>query len=121
MSGEFYIICYYSPSDKRRRKLHKLLKNYAVAVQKSVFETFLEAAEFEKMMQKIKDLMDARSDSVRVYGMSKTAQKKMRVIGFPGRLIDPDHYYVSDSAKDQLKNLQKYVEIEDDGDLPDWL
>ena len=40
MSGEFYIICYDSPSNKRRTKLHKLLKNYAVPVQKSVFETF---------------------------------------------------------------------------------
>jgi CRISPR-associated protein Cas2 len=121
MRGEFYIICYDSPSDKRRRKLHKLLKNFAIAVQKSVFETFLEASEFDRMMRKIRELMDEKSDSVRIYGLSRTAQKRMKVIGFPGRLIDPDHYFVSDAAKEGIANQKKYVEIDEDGDLPDWL
>jgi len=121
MQGEFYIICYDTPSDKRRRKLHKLLKNYAVAVQKSVFETFLEAAEFATMMSKIKALMDERSDSVRVYGMSRTAQKSMKVIGFPGRLIDPDHYYVTNPEKHGIHKPGRYVELDDENDLPDWI
>jgi CRISPR-associated protein Cas2 len=115
MRGEFYIICYDTPSDKRRRKLYKLLKNYAVSVQKSVFETFLDEEAFAAMMRKIENLMDSSSDSVRVYGMSRRAQKQMKVIGFPGKLIDPDHYYLS--GKEEVQAAIN----EDDSDLPDWL
>lgn len=117
MRGEFYIICYDSPSDKRRGKLYKLLKNYAVSVQKSVFEAFLDEVTFAEMMRKIETLMDERSDSVRVYGMTRQAQRQMRVIGFPGRLVDPDHYYVGADGEAS----GGLVEIEDDGNLPDWL
>lgn len=115
MRGEFYIVCYDSPSDKRRGKLYKMLKNYAVSVQKSVFEAFLDDETFAQMMRKIEALMDERSDSVRVYGMTRQAQRQMKVIGFPGRLVDPDHYYVGSGDE------QGVVINEDDPDLPDWL
>lgn len=119
MRGEFYIICYDTPSDKRRNKLYRLLKNYAVSVQKSVFEAFLDDVSFAEMMRKIEALMDEASDSVRVYGMSRQSQKQMRVIGWPGRLVDPDHYYVAD--QEPAEDGRKTVIIEDDGDLPEWL
>lgn len=117
VTGEFYIICYDSPSNKRRRKLHKLLKNYAVAVQKSVFETFLDAQNFTKMMNKIEKLMNEKEDSVRVYGMSKRIQRKVKIIGFPGLLLDPNHYFIEgEGVGDEL-----WVGREDDEDLPDWI
>lgn len=120
-SGMFYIVCYDSPSNKRRTKLHKILKNYAVPVQKSVFETFLDGPTFDKMMQKIYGLMDASVDSVRVYGLSRSAQKRMHVLGFPGRLKDPDFYFVR--LPGQSAQLDReIIEINlDDEDLPEWL
>lgn len=119
--GMFYIICYDSPSNKRRTKLHKILKNFAVAVQKSVFEAFLDGPTFDKMMGKIYKLMDSSVDSVRVYGLSRAAQRRMHVIGFPGRLKDPD-YYVVRIANQQEKIDRQIVEIEiDEQDVPDWL
>lgn len=119
MKGMFYIICYDTPSDKRRRKLYKMLKNYAVSVQKSVFETFLDGPTFDQMMKKIYALMDSSSDSVRVYSMSRKAQKRMHVLGFPGRLKDPTHYFVRLPAEVEAIN-RKIIDEEDD-DLPDWL
>lgn len=118
MQGEFYIICYDSPSNKRRGKLHKLLKNYAVSVQKSVFETFLDDQTFDQMMRKIEALMDPNADSVRIYGMSRRSQRQMKVIGWPGRLVEPDHYFIADP---EGTGLAQVVTIEDDGDLPEWL
>ncbi len=118
MQGEFYIICYDSPSDKRRGQLHKLLKHYAVAVQKSVFEAFLDDQTFDQMMRKIEALMNPNADSVRIYGMSRRSQRQMKVIGWPGRLVEPDHYFISDS---EGAGQPEVVTIEDDGDLPEWL
>jgi CRISPR-associated protein Cas2 len=121
MKGMFYIICYDTPSDKRRRKLHKTLKNFAVAVQKSVFETFLDGPTFDKMMAKIHDLMDESVDSVRVYGLSRKAQKRMRVIGFPGRLKDPAYYFVRLPAEVEKLNRQIIDHEPEEEDLPEWL
>ena len=120
MNGQFYIICYDTPSNKRRRKLHKLLKNYAVAVQKSVFETFLDKQSFGKMMEKIEKLMNANEDSVRIYGMSRQVQKQVKIIGSPGILEDPNYHFLGNGEKGNIA-VGEYVEIEDDGDLPDWL
>ena len=120
MSGEFYIICYDSPSNKRRGKLHKLLKNYAVPVQKSVFETFLDKPSFAKMMKKIEALMNPKEDSVRVYGMSRQIQKQVRIFGSPGILSDPNYHFISDSESTN-PIVGTTIEIEDDGELPDWL
>ncbi len=119
MAGEFYIICYDSPSNKRRTKLHKLLKNYAVPVQKSVFETFLDRSSFSKMLRKIEVLMDSKEDSVRIYGMNRHTQKQIKIIGSPGLLQDPNHFFISDGEPQVIPGT--IIEIEDDGELPDWL
>lgn len=119
MSGEFYIICYDSPSNKRRGKLHKLLKNYAVPVQKSVFETFLDKPNFDKMMKKIEALMNSKEDSVRIYGMSRQIQKQVKIIGSPGRLEDPNYFFIPDNNNNSIVGTT--IEIEDDGELPDWI
>ncbi len=99
MSGMFYIICYDTPSDKRRRKLHKMLKNYAVPVQESVFETFLEGPRFDELLRRVSPLIDPAVDSVRIYAMTRDAQRRMHVFGLPGLLEDPDHFIVTDGHR----------------------
>lgn len=123
MSGMFYIVCYDTPSNRRRRKLHKMLKNYAVAVQKSVFETFLEAPRFEELMKRISTLIDPSVDSVRVYGMTRDAQRKMKVFGAPGMLEDPDHFVVTDPRRPLDAEAVAMVTDPDEGaeELPAWL
>ena len=122
MSGMFYIICYDTPSNKRRRKLHKLLKNYAVTVQKSVFETILDGPRFEEMMKKIAKLGDEAVDSIRVYRMTREAQKQMTVIGLPGILEDPDHILVQTGTV-LPEHYQTIAVMDEDVDqeLPEWL
>jgi len=75
--------------------------------------------------------MDASVDSVRVYGLSRRAQRKMSVIGFPGRLKDPDFYFVSELAnkekeslnsgnkfaEDTVAQLDKAIDIEKPGEI----
>ena len=120
MTGEFYIVCYDTPSNKRRRKLHKLLKNYAVAVQKSVFETFLDKQSFNKMMEKIEKLMNEKEDSVRIYGMTRQIQKQVKIIGSPGILQDPNFHFIGNGEQGEI-SVGEMVKIENDGDLPEWI
>lgn len=118
----FFIICYDTPSDRRRRKLHKLLKNYAVTVQKSVFETFLEGPRMDELLARIGKFIDPAVDSVRIYGMTRDAQRQMRIIGLPGMLEDPDHFIVSDGKPSQNPAEEKEESGEEaDTELPAWL
>jgi len=112
-SGMFYIVCYDTPSDKRRRKLHKLLKNYAVAVQESVFETFLEGPRFDELVRRVEKVIDPTIDSVRIYGMTREAQRRMKVYGMPGLLEDPDHFVVTDPAAAGLPEPEPSAEDEE--------
>lgn len=122
MAGMFYIICYDTPSNKRRRKLHKILKNFAGAVQESVFETILEGPRFDEMMTQISKIGDESVDSVRIYRMTREAQKQMTIIGMPGMLEEQDHIMVSHAAlsEEHFKEAAT-TEAEADDELPEWL
>ena len=45
----------------------------------------------------------------------------MKVIGYPGLLADPDYYIIADNTVKEPLKEGVFVEIEDDGELPEWL
>jgi len=51
-----YVLVYDIVNDRRRNKLHRTLKDYGTAVQRSVFEFDLNAAEVQKMMKRVEAL-----------------------------------------------------------------
>lgn len=59
-----YIVAYDIESDKRRNKLAKLLEDFGVRLQKSVFECKLTQKELTKLMEQIKEIINLKKDSV---------------------------------------------------------
>ena len=90
----------------------RTLKNFAVSVQKSVFETFLEGPRFDEMVLKIEKFVDPTVDSVRIYGMTREAQQKMKVYGLPGLLEDPDHFVIQTQPGDGTFEEAKEIDPE---------
>ena len=86
-------------------------------MNENVFRAFLFVS-FAKMMKKIEALMNPKEDSVRVYGMSRQVQKQVKIIGSPGILADPNYFFINDSEAPAVGTI---IEIEDDGELPEWL
>lgn len=64
---QLWVIAYDSPSDKRRRKLAKLLEGYGVRVQWSVFECRLRQEEILTLRQRLLQLLHPGRDSVRLW------------------------------------------------------
>jgi CRISPR-associated protein Cas2 len=60
----------------------KCLKNYGVAVQKSVFEACLYDDDKLRMTEEAKAFI-AENDSLRIYVLSKKAYKEKEVTGIP--------------------------------------
>lgn len=61
------LVIYDIVENKRRNKMVKCLEKYAVRVQKSAFEAFLTKKKYDKMAEETCKLIDADTDSLRIY------------------------------------------------------
>lgn len=62
-----WVIAYDTPSNRRRRKLAKLLEGYGVRVQWSVFECRLRRQQIQQLQQRLERLIVSTEDSVRLW------------------------------------------------------
>jgi CRISPR-associated protein Cas2 len=78
----FVVIAYDTPSDERRAKFARMLKNYAAQrVQKSVFEAHLAEDELQGLIRRLEPFIAEKEDSVRVYRLCAACVKKIEVYG----------------------------------------
>ena len=84
----FIVVSYDIPEDRRRAKVLKTLKNFGLHVQYSVFECHLNAAEYKRLRQTLKPLLDQRRDNMRFYVLCEEDVKKKTVWG--QERVDPE-------------------------------
>lgn len=78
----FFLICFDIVDDRVRYRTVKILGEFAVRVQKSVFEAAgLSEKQFLTMCERIEDCIDNTSDTVRYYRICKDCLKKMEFSG----------------------------------------
>jgi CRISPR-associated protein Cas2 len=78
---QLWVIAYDSPSNKRRRKLAKLLEGYGVRVQWSVFECVLRQEEIAVLRQRLARLIQAELDSVRLWPVPEASCARIVHLG----------------------------------------
>ncbi len=89
-----YVLVYDVVNDRRRNKLHRTLKDYGTAVQRSVFEFDLNAAELQKMMKRVEALISPDEDTVRLYRLCAACLTETRILGEGVLSLDPDFYII---------------------------
>jgi CRISPR-associated protein Cas2 len=77
----YVVVSYDSPDDKRRTKIHKILKSYGQWMQYSVFECDLHMAEYTKLRSRLNKVIKADEDSIRFYFLCRCCQGKIERIG----------------------------------------
>ena len=75
------VITYDISEDKRRTKIHTILKSYGQWMQFSVFECVLTAAEYTKLRNRLNKLIKPTEDSIRFYFLCECCQRKVERIG----------------------------------------
>jgi len=75
----FVVVSYDIPSDRRRGKVCKLLKDYGQRVQYSVFECMLRPEDLKRLRQRLKPLLTPEEDDVRFYRLCETCLRKATV------------------------------------------
>lgn len=77
----YIVVSYDIPEDKRRTKIHKILKSYGQWVQFSVFECSLTDTQYAKLRMRLSKLIKPDQDSIRFYFLCACCQSKVERIG----------------------------------------
>ena len=78
----FCLTCFDIVEDRARSKVVKILKEYGVRVQKSVFECAnITEEKFLKMKDRVEGHIDSSEDTVRYYFVCKSCLTKMEYSG----------------------------------------
>lgn len=88
----FYLVCFDIVDDRVRYRAVKILKQYGVRVQKSVFECpDLTEKQFIRLKMRLEACIDVTQDSVRYYYLSKDCLWRTECSGI-GELPRVDAY-----------------------------
>ena len=77
----YVVISYDIPEDKRRTKIHKMLKSYGQWMQYSVFECSLTQTQYAKLRSRLSKVIKPDTDSIRFYFLCGCCQDKVERIG----------------------------------------
>lgn len=75
------VISYDISEDKRRTKIHTILKSYGQWMQYSVFECSLTPTQYTKLRNRLSKLIKPETDSIRFYFLCECCQQKVERIG----------------------------------------
>lgn len=89
-----YVLVYDIVNDRRRNRLHRTLKDYGTAVQRSVFEFDLSPKEADAMMERVEKLISPEEDTVRLYRLCAACLTDVRILGEGTLSLDPDFYII---------------------------
>ena len=78
-----YVVAYDIQDDKRRTKVHKVLKGFGEWTEFSLFECFMTKKELLQMRAKLDKHLDARTDRVRIYTICDVCLGKIETVGIP--------------------------------------
>ncbi len=88
MERSFFVVVYDVVDDKRRLKIARYLESIGERAQKSVFEVYLTPQELEKLLRRMKKLINEEEDGVRVYQLCENCRAKVHSLGL-GEITQP--------------------------------
>lgn len=93
-STSLSVMVYDVVSDRRRDRLHRLLCEYGVALQKSTFEARLTAGERKALLRQVGEIVDPGEDSFILYGVPRDQEDRIAVIGCPRPPVEAPTFFI---------------------------
>jgi CRISPR-associated protein Cas2 len=82
----YYLVCFDIVDNRDRRKVVKIIRGYGYRVQKSVFECpGLTERKFLTLRNRLEEIIDNISDTVRFYRLCKGCIESVEVVGVGGQ------------------------------------
>lgn len=70
-----YLLCYDISDPRRLRRVHRVVRDWGVPIQFSVFEIELRPAQMEKLLAELVKLIEATEDKVTFYRLSPNQER----------------------------------------------
>lgn len=88
------IVAYDIADDKRLSRIAKVMLDYGVRVQKSIFEVAVTQPVFRELKDRVEKIIVAEEDGVKYYPLCERCAGTIEIIG-QGNFTDPDgEYYI---------------------------
>ena len=88
------IVAYDIADERRLSRIAKIICDYGVRVQKSIFEVTVDPGIFEEMKARVDDVIVPEEDGVKYFPLCGRCAETVEIIG-QGIFTDPDEeYYV---------------------------
>lgn len=88
----FWVIAYDITDNRRRARVDRILKNYAVRVQESVFEGWISHAGLRRLKRELQAEIELKSDHIRLYALCHWCESAIRSQGRGRRAEDVDYH-----------------------------
>jgi CRISPR-associated protein Cas2 len=88
----FWVIAYDIANNRRRARVDKVLKGYALRVQESVFEGWLSHTRLSQLKRELRVEIETEDDHIRFYGLCHWCEGAIRSQGRGRRADDVDYY-----------------------------
>ena len=92
--SRFYAVCFDVCNPRRLRRVSDEMENFGTRVQRSLFECYLDDAEFEELKDRIAGWIDEKEDHVRYYPLCPKDIPGIIIDGAGEKTIDSDYYMV---------------------------
>jgi CRISPR-associated protein Cas2 len=86
------IVAYDIADPRRINRIAKIIQDYGIRVQKSVFEVTVNPALFREMKSRIEDEIIPETDGVKYFPLCEKCAGTVEIIG-QGVFVDPDTEY----------------------------
>lgn len=74
---EPYIIAYDISDPKRQHRIRKLLRGYSTGGQKSLFECWLTAGEYNRIQQTLADQLHPETDRLHIFHITENTEARL--------------------------------------------
>ena len=89
-----YVVCYDISDDARRTRVASAMLDFGVRVQESVFVANLDDDLSERMIERLRKLIDEEHDRMHLFQLCAACAAKTQVLGTAEMVEDHDFYVI---------------------------
>ena len=92
---EVYLIVYDIHHPARLRKLAKIVQDYGIRMQKSIFEAKLLPSEFKNMMCRMQHIINPAEDGIKIFRLCQSCVSKRTGAGIEKPFLSDRGWHIS--------------------------
>lgn len=91
---DMMIVAYDITNPRRLQKIARIMKDYGVRVQKSIFEVAVDSLLFHQMRHRVEQVMDVKADGVKYFALCPKCSDTLIALGIGAERYSNGEYLI---------------------------